>query len=60
MAKKAKTDKQLLKLIMWNCRNVLRETTGGNENNRDAVMDLMFLKFGRDKFDQCCKEGFLK
>jgi type I restriction enzyme M protein len=37
---------------MWNCRNALRGTVGGNEKNRDAVMGLVFLKFAGDKFDK--------
>jgi len=37
---------------MWNCRDVLRGTVGGNEKNRDAVMGLIFLKFAGDKFDK--------
>lgn len=36
--------------ILWNCRNALRGTVGGNEKNRDAVMGLVFLKFAGDKF----------
>jgi type I restriction enzyme M protein len=60
MAKKATTDKQSLELIMWNCHNDLCETTGGNEKNYNAVMDLVFLKFGGNKFDKRYKEGFLK
>jgi type I restriction enzyme M protein len=53
MAKKAaKTAEQSLESIMWNCRNALRGTVGGNEKNRDAVMGLVFLKFAGDKFDR--------
>jgi type I restriction enzyme M protein len=52
MAKKATTVEQSLESIMWNCRNVLRGTVGGNEKNRDAVMGLVFLKFAGDKFDK--------
>jgi hypothetical protein len=37
MAKKAKTQERLLESIMWNCRNALRGTIGGNGKNRDAV-----------------------
>ncbi len=51
MAKKKTTD-QSLESIMWNCRNALRGTVGGNEKNRDAVMGLVFLKFAGDKFDR--------
>jgi hypothetical protein len=39
MAKKATTDKQSLELIMWDCHNALREKTGGNEKNCNAVID---------------------
>jgi type I restriction enzyme M protein len=52
MAKKAATSEQSLESIMWNCRNALRGTVGGNEKNRDAVMGLVFLKFAGDKFDK--------
>lgn len=51
MAKATKIQEQSLESIMWNCRNVLRGTIGGNEKNRDAVMGLVFLKFAGDKFD---------
>jgi hypothetical protein len=60
MAKKATADKQSLELIMWNCCNAIHETTGGNEKNCNAVMDFVFLKFGRENFDKRYKEGFLK
>ena len=50
MAKKRATTEQSLESIMWNCRNALRGTVGGNEKNRDAVMSLVFLKFAGDKF----------
>lgn len=43
---------QSLESIMWNCRNTLRGTVGGNEKNRDAVLGLVFLKFAGDKFDK--------
>jgi type I restriction enzyme M protein len=49
---KQKTTEQSLESIMWNCRNALRGTVGGNEKNRDAVMGLVFLKFAGDKFDK--------
>jgi len=52
MPKKAPTTEQSLESIMWNCRNALRGTVGGNEKNRDAVMGLVFLKFAGDKFDK--------
>lgn len=40
MAKAAKVVKELsLEQIMWNCLNALRGTVGGNEKNRDTVMD---------------------
>ncbi len=52
MAKIAKTQEQSLESIMWNCRNALRGTVGGNEKNRDAVMGLVFLKFVGDKFEK--------
>ncbi|MDR1641489.1 MAG: type I restriction-modification system subunit M [Clostridiales bacterium] len=52
MAKKTATVEQSLESILWNCRNALRGTVGGNEKNRDAVMGLVFLKFAGDKFDQ--------
>jgi len=47
-----KANEQSLESIMWNCRNVLRGTVGGNEKNRDAVMGLVFLKFAGGKFDK--------
>jgi len=53
MAKTAKkVQAQSLESIMWNCRNALRGTVGGNEKNRDAVMGLVFLKFAGDKFEK--------
>ncbi|HPF19488.1 MAG TPA: class I SAM-dependent DNA methyltransferase, partial [Bacillota bacterium] len=52
MAKKAKMQEQSLESIMWNCRNALRGTVGGNETNRDVVMGLVFLKFAGDKFEK--------
>jgi len=52
MAKTTKVQEQSLESIMWNCRNALRGTVGGNEKNRDAVMGLVFLKFAGDKFDK--------
>lgn len=52
MAKKTATAPQSLESIMWNCRNALRGTVGGNEKNRDAVMGLVFLKFAWDKFNK--------
>lgn len=45
MAKIAKVKEVSLEQIMWNCRNALRGTVGGNEKNRDTVMGLVFLKF---------------
>lgn len=47
-----KVNEQSLESIMWNCRNVLRGTVGGNEKNRDAVMGLVFLKFAGEKFNK--------
>jgi type I restriction enzyme M protein len=52
MAKNTKTTELSLESIMWNCRNALRGTVGGNEKNRDAVMGLVFLKFVGDKFEK--------
>lgn len=52
MAKKTTTNEQSLETIIWNCRNALRGTVGGNEKNRDAVMGLVFLKFAGDKFEK--------
>ena len=52
MPKKTSINEQSLESIMWNCRDVLRGTVGGNEKNRDAVMGLIFLKFAGDKFDK--------
>ena len=52
MAKKTKVQEQSLESIMWNCRNALRGTVGGNEKNRDAVMGLVFLKFAGDKYEK--------
>jgi len=49
---KPKVTEQSLESIMWNCRNALRGTVGGNETNRDVVMGLVFLKFAGDKFDK--------
>jgi type I restriction enzyme M protein len=51
-AKTPKVQEQSLESIMWNCRNALRGTVGGNEKNRDAVMGLVFLKFTGDKFEK--------
>jgi type I restriction enzyme M protein len=51
-AKKSKEQEQSLESIMWNCRNALRGTVGGNEKNRDAVMGLVFIKFAGDKFEK--------
>jgi type I restriction enzyme M protein len=47
-----KQQEQSLESIMWNCRNALRGTIGGNEKNRDAVLGLVFLKFAGDKFEK--------
>lgn len=44
MAKTTKVQEQPLESIMWNCRNALRGTVGGNEKNRDAVMG--FISWG--------------
>jgi len=52
MAKKTVEKEQSLESILWNCRNALRGTVGGNEKNRDAVMGLVFLKFAGDKFEK--------
>ena len=52
MAKTTKVQEQSLESIMWNCRNALRGTVGGNETNRDVVMGLVFLKFAGDKFEK--------
>ena len=52
MPKKAAITEQSLESIMWNCRNALRGTVGGNEKNRDAVMGLVFLKFAGENFDK--------
>jgi type I restriction enzyme M protein len=53
MAKAAKkTTEVSLESIMWNCRNAVRGTVGGNEKNRDTVMGLVFLKFTGDKFEK--------
>lgn len=52
MAKKAKVVELSLESILWNCRNALRGTVGGNEKNRDAVMGLVFLKIAGDKFEK--------
>lgn len=53
MAKSTKkTGDVSLESIMWNCRNALRGTVGGNEKNRDAVMGLVFLKFAGNKFEK--------
>ncbi|GHV55219.1 DNA methyltransferase [Synergistales bacterium] len=56
MAKAAKqSTERSLESILWNCRNALRGTVGGNEKNCDAVMGLVFLKFAGDKFDKRCE-----
>ncbi len=52
MAKAAKEKEVSLEQIMWNCRNALRGSVGGNEKNRDTVMGLVFLKFAGDKFEK--------
>lgn len=53
MAKAVKKDKEIsLESILWNCRNAVRGTIGGNEKNRDCVMGLVFLKFAGDKFEK--------
>jgi Type I restriction-modification system methyltransferase subunit len=52
MAKTAKEKEVSLEQIMWNCRNALRGSVGGNEKNRDTVMGLVFLKFAGDKFEK--------
>ncbi|MCX7714115.1 MAG: type I restriction-modification system subunit M [Clostridia bacterium] len=52
MAKRTVKNEQSLESILWNCRNALRGTVGGNEKNRDAVMGLVFLKFAGDKFEK--------
>lgn len=52
MAKTAKVKEVSLEQIMWNCRNALRGSVGGNEKNRDTVMGLVFLKFAGDKFEK--------
>ncbi len=52
MAKAAKVKEVSLEQIMWNCRNALRGSVGGNEKNRDTVMGLVFLKFAGDKFEK--------
>jgi len=52
MPKNVAIAEQSLESIMWNCRNALRGTVGGNEKNDDAVMGLVFLKFAGDKFDK--------
>ena len=53
MARKTPKTKEIsLESILWNCRNALRGTVGGNEKNRDAVMGLVFLKFAGDKFEK--------
>lgn len=52
MPKATRVQEQSLESIMWNCRNALRGTVGGNEKNRDAVMGLVFLKFVGDKFSK--------
>ena len=52
MAKQKIGKEQSLESILMNCRNALRETVGGNEKNRDAVMGLLFLKFAGDMFEK--------
>lgn len=52
MVKKKIENEQSLESILWNCRNALRGSVGGNEKNRDAVMGLVFLKFAGDKFEK--------
>lgn len=52
MAKKSIVQELSLESVLWNCRNALRGTVGGNEKNRDAVMGLVFLKFAGEKFEK--------
>jgi type I restriction enzyme M protein len=52
MKKNKGLQEQSLESILWNCRNSIRGTVGGNEKNRDAVMGLVFLKFAGDKFEK--------
>ena len=50
MAKAAKKDKEVsLETVLWNCRVALRGI-GSTEKNRDAVISLVFLKFGSSRF----------
>lgn len=49
--KTPKVQEQSLESIMWNCRVIFRGKVSG-ENNRDAVMGLVFLKFAGDKFEK--------
>lgn len=41
----AKIKEVSLEQIMWNCRNALRGTVGGNEKNRDTVMAMAWGAF---------------
>ena len=51
-SKKTKTEKTLaLEDILYKCRVALRGV-GTTEKNRDAVLDLIFLKFASDKFEK--------
>jgi type I restriction enzyme M protein len=63
MAKKAKVAERSLDSILWNGRNALRGTVGGNEKNRDAVMGLVFLMFagciGGRGLSGCSVTGFV-
>ena len=47
----AKTQGPTLEQVLWKCRVDLRGV-GSLDNNRDAVISLVFLKFAGDKFDK--------
>ncbi len=51
MAKKKVEDTFSLETVLMNCRNALRGVAG-TDNNRDAVIGLVFLKFVGDKFEK--------
>lgn len=61
MAAKAtkKTQELTLEQVLWNCRVDLRGV-GSLDNNRDAVISLVFLKFAGDKFKKRREELIAK
>ena len=54
----AKTQGPTLEQVLWKCRVDLRGV-GSLDNNRDAVISLVFLKFAGDKFEKRTRSGLL-